>query len=325
MASAPEGLSIGLMAAGDLNRVAELEQLPIDSLWTGGHVASPNPSPEALMGLARLSAVTRQVKIGTAILLLPLYQPAIVAKQIADLDRATGGRVILGVGVGGEYAQEFRACGVPIEERGRRVDEAIPLLRLLWTAQEITHTGPYYAMSEVKIHPPPVQPGGPPIVVAGRKEAAMRRAARIGDGWMPYLYSPGRYAASVARIREFAQEANRDLDGFGWYAFVFVNIDANEQRARRELAATLGGLYNQDFAADARPCRRSGHTRTSTGQSAGFRGRRGPAPDLRAVGGGRRSHRCRRSPAHRGGSPPANLRSVGPLLPPNAARQKRHR
>ena len=200
--SLPEGLSIGLMAGSDVHRIAELEQLPIDSLWTGGHIASRNPSTEAMMSLARLSAVTQRVKIGTAILLLPLYQPAIVAKQVADLDRATGGRLILGVGVGGEYAQEFRACGVPVEERGQRVDEAIPLLRRLWTAQEITHVGRHYSMTEVKIHPPPAQPGGPPIVVAGRKEAAMRRAALIGDGWMPYLYSPRRYAASVTRILE---------------------------------------------------------------------------------------------------------------------------
>jgi probable F420-dependent oxidoreductase len=242
-----DGLSIGLVAGGDLHRMAELEQLPIDSLWVGGHVASPNPTPEALMGLARLSAVTQRVKIGTSILLLPLYQPAIVAKQIADLDRATGGRIVLGVGVGGEYAQEFRACGVPIGERGRRVDEAIPLLRRLWTAQQITHEGPFYPMKNVTIHPGPVQLGGPPIVVAGRSDAAMRRAALLGDGWMPYLYSSRRYAASVARIREVAGAANRDLSGFEWYAFIFVNIDADGQRARRAMAATLGGQYNQDF------------------------------------------------------------------------------
>ena len=240
-------LSIGVVAGGDLTRVADLEQLPIDSLWVGGHVASPNPTPEALMGLARLSAVTQRVRIGTSILLLPLYQPAIVAKQIADLDRATGGRIVLGVGVGGEYAQEFRACGVPIAERGRRADEAIPLLRRLWTAQEITHDGPFYPMTEVTIHPGPAQPGGPPIVVAGRRDVAMRRAALIGDGWMPYLYSPRRYAASVARIREVAGAAKRDLSGFEWYAFIFVNIDADGQRARQTVAASLGGLYSQDF------------------------------------------------------------------------------
>src|SRR3954469_12016433 len=128
-------IKIGFVAGGDLDRARELEALPIDSLWTAGHVASDNPSPEALMGLARLSAATERVQIGTAILLLPLYPPAIVAKQIADLDRDTGGRVILGVGIGGEYPGEFRACQVPVNERGRRADEAIGLIRKLWTAE----------------------------------------------------------------------------------------------------------------------------------------------------------------------------------------------
>lgn len=238
------------MAGGrDPERVAALEALPIDSLWVGGHVASPNPTPEALMGLARLSAVATRVRIGTSILLLPLYQPAIVAKQIADLDRLTGGRLILGVGVGGEYPGEFRACGVPISERGRRTDEAIPLIRRLWSGEEISHDGPFYPMSEVKIHPPPAQKPGPPIVVAGRQDPAMRRAARFGDGWMPYLYSPRRYAASVARIRALAEEAGRDLSTFAWYAFVFVNVDPDGDNAREMTARMLGGNYNQDFRA----------------------------------------------------------------------------
>ena len=210
-------------------------------------MASPNPSPEALMALARLSAVTTRVQIGTSILLLPLYPPAIVAKQIADLDRATGGRVVLGVGVGGEYPQEFRACGVRIGERGRRTDEAIPLLRRLWSAEEISHDGRFYAMADVRIHPRPDQAGGPPIVVAGRKEPAMRRAALLGDGWMPYLYSPRRYASSVARIRDMADEAGRDLRSFGWYAFIFVHIDRDGRRARQEAARMMGGTYDQDF------------------------------------------------------------------------------
>jgi len=245
----PHHLKFGLVSGGDLERAATLEGLGIDSLWVGGHVASRNPSPEALMSLARLSAATTRVKIGTSILLLPLYPPAIVAKQIADLDGATGGRLILGVGIGGEYPQEFRACGVPIEERGRRTDEAIPLLRRLCTAEEISHPGPFYPMNDVKIHPAPVQPGGPPIVVAGRKEPAMRRAARLGDGWMPYLYSPRRYAASVARIREMAAEDGRDLSGFDWYVFVFVNVDPDGEVAREQAARAMGGTYNQDFRA----------------------------------------------------------------------------
>ena len=89
-------------------------------------------------------------------------------------------------------------------------------------------------MADVKIDPAPARPGGPPIVIAGRKEPAMRRAALLGDGWMPYLYSPRRYASSVERIRQIADEAGRDLRLFDWYAFIFVNIDRDGRRARQE-------------------------------------------------------------------------------------------
>lgn len=240
-------IQIGVVTGGDVRRAQALEALPIDSLWTGGHIASPNPSPEAMTNLARLSAVTERVTIGTSILLLPLYEPAIVAKQIADLDRSTGGRVVLGVGVGGEYPAEFRACRVPLNERGRRTDEAIGLVRNLWSAEVVSHDGPFYPMQDVSVHPGPVQFGGPPIVVGGRKRPAMRRAALLGDGWMPYLYSPRRYAESVLTIRDFAAGIGRKLDEFGWYAFIFVNVDPDGARAKEGAAATMGGSYNQDF------------------------------------------------------------------------------
>lgn len=243
------GVRIGLVGGGDAREVEALESRALDSLWAGGHVASRNPTPEAMMGLARLAALTERVKVGTSILLLPLYPPALVAKQIADLDRATNGRVILGIGVGGEYPQEFRACQVPLDERGRRTNEMLPLLRRLWTAEEITHEGRYYSMEDVRIHPAPVQPGGPPIVVAGRKEPAMRRAATMGDGWFPYLYSPRRYAASVETIKDCAAEVGRDLSSFEWLAFVFVNVNPDGDTAREEAARSMGGTYNQDFSA----------------------------------------------------------------------------
>jgi len=239
----------GFTGLGQREEVAALEALPIDSLWVGGHVASPNPSPEVMVALARLGALTERVRIGTSILLLPLYPPAIVAKQIADLDRATGGRVTLGVGIGGEYPAEFRACGVPIGERGPRTDEAIGLLRRFWTAEPVTHHGRFYPVEDVRIHPAPAQPGGPPIIVAGRQPAAMRRAALLGDGWMPYLYSARRYAASVETVRAAAAEAGRDLSTFEWFAFVFVNVDADGDRAREETAEFIGGTYRQDFTA----------------------------------------------------------------------------
>jgi len=241
------GLRVGFVTRAGRAEVEALERLPIDSLWVGGHVAPPNPMPETMVSLARLSSASERVRIGSSILLLPLFPPAIVATQIAEIARATGGRVTLGVGIGGEYPEEFRACQVPVTERGRRTDEAIPLLRRLWTGDEVTHDGPYYAMEQVRIHPAPLQPGGPPIVVAGRQEPAMRRAARLGDGWMPYLYSPRRYAASVSTIRAFADELGRDLTSFEWFAFVFVNVRADTDAARTDAARSIGGLYSQDF------------------------------------------------------------------------------
>jgi probable F420-dependent oxidoreductase len=242
-------LRFGFVTSTTREDVEALEALPIDSLWVGGHVAAPGAIPEAMVQLARLSALTRRVRIGTSILLLPLYPPAIVAKQIADMDRETGGRVTLGIGVGGEYEAEFRACGIPVKERGRRTDEAIALLRKLWTAEEISHAGPYYPMERVRIHPAPAQPGGPPIIVAGRKEPAMIRAAKLGDGWMPYLYSPRAYADSVQRVRTVASELGRDLSRFEFMVFLFTTVRDDREAALRESAAVVGGTYNQDFNA----------------------------------------------------------------------------
>ena len=237
------GLLTGTITADSIER---LEALPFDSLWVGGHVASDNPSPEALMQLAQLAALSRRVRVGTAVLLLPLYPPAILAKQVADLDRASGGRVILGVGVGGEYPKEFEACGVPLEERGSRTDEGIALLRHYWTGEPVTHAGRHHSVDGVRIHPPPSQRPGPPIVVAGRGRPAMRRAAALGDGWMPYLYSPERYERSVTEINKFADERERPLDRFSWMVFVFVNVQDTVEQARADASGFLGGNFRQD-------------------------------------------------------------------------------
>ncbi|SEP19958.1 LLM class flavin-dependent oxidoreductase [Trujillonella endophytica] len=238
---------IGLVAPGDAALVREAETLGADSLWVGGHLASVNAGVEPLAWLHRLAGQTERVAIGSAVLLLPLYPPALVAKQLADLDRITGGRVVLGIGVGGEYPAEFSAVQVPLAERGRRTDEAIPLMRRLWSGFPVDHAGPAFPMTGVRLQPPPVTPGGPPIVVAGRQAPAMRRAALLGDGWIPYMYSPRRYAESVAAIRRVAEEAGRELTGFRWLAYVPVCVDDDAQRARRDAAAFLGGTYRQDL------------------------------------------------------------------------------
>lgn len=242
-------MGIQVLADTDPGLLRDLERAGATAFWVGGHVSSPYTSPEVIVRLAGLVEQTDQVLVGTGILLLPLYPPGLVAKQIADLDRASGGRLILGVGVGGEQPDDFQACGVPISERGSRTNEAIPLLRRFWTAEPVTHSGRHFHYDDVRIHPAPTQVGGPPIIVSGRQAPAMRRAALLGDGWMPYLFSARRYAESVDHIRSLAADAGRDLRAFHWIAFLTVNMDEDPAVARRAAVTALGQSYDQDFEA----------------------------------------------------------------------------
>jgi alkanesulfonate monooxygenase SsuD/methylene tetrahydromethanopterin reductase-like flavin-dependent oxidoreductase (luciferase family) len=231
--------------------LAAVERLPIESVWQGGHLLPPGPSGEAITRLALMTAWTERVRVGTAILLLPLYHPVVIAKQLLDLDARSGGRISAGVGVGGEFRQEFDAVGVPLAERGARTNEAIEVLRLLWKGGPVSHEGRFFRFEDVEMRavvPPgavvsPVQPGGPPILVSGRKEPAMRRAARLGDGWMPYLVSPSAYARSVQAIREEARRVGRSLEGFEWMIYLYTSIRRDGDRARREVASFLGSAY----------------------------------------------------------------------------------
>src|SRR5213082_1214104 len=131
-------LRVGVVAPRDRGAVRALEDAGVDSLWVGGHLASPNGSPEAMVWLARLVEQTERVRVGTATLLLPLYPPGIVAKQVADLDRVSGGRLVIGIGVGGEYEADFEAAGVPRSERGSRTNEAMEVVRSFWTGEAVS-------------------------------------------------------------------------------------------------------------------------------------------------------------------------------------------
>lgn len=231
--------------------LAAVEELPVESVWQGGHVLPRTGTGEAITRLALLTAWTERVRVGTAVLLLPLYQPVVVAKQVADLDARSGGRVTLGVGVGGELPHEFEAVGVPVAERGARTDEAIEVLRALWRREPVTHHGRFFDLDGVTLEPvvspgdeaSAMQPGGPPIVVSGRKPPAMRRAARLGDGWMPYLVSPDAYARSVETITAEAAAIGRDLAGFEWMVFLYCSVRADGDRARADVASFLGSAY----------------------------------------------------------------------------------
>jgi alkanesulfonate monooxygenase SsuD/methylene tetrahydromethanopterin reductase-like flavin-dependent oxidoreductase (luciferase family) len=211
-----------------------LEATGCDSLWTGGHVIGPD-TLEVLTSLARIAGMTRRVQIGTAILTLPLYPAVLVAKQFAEIDIASGGRAALGVGVGSND-REMAALGVNPAERGARADEALKIIRTLWRGEAVTRTNAWWALDNVSIAP---RPEAPPIYVAGRVSAAMRRAAWLGDGWMPMLFSPNKYAKSVAEITGYAQAARRGLDGFEWLVLLFVCADDDAAVAWKRASESL--------------------------------------------------------------------------------------
>ena len=235
----------------DRRWLAAAERLPIDSVWQGGHLLPPTHTGEAITRLALLTAWTERVRVGTSILLLPLYHPVTVAKQLADLDSRSHGRVSVGVGVGGEFRQEFEAVGVPVSERGARTDEAMQILRKLWRGGPVSHEGKFFQFQDLQLRPvcppgedkPAMRDGGPPLIVSGRKEPAMRRAARLGDGWLPYLVSPDAYRRSVQTIREHAEAAGRDLEGFEWMMYLYCSVRRDGDRARADVASFLGGAY----------------------------------------------------------------------------------
>lgn len=235
----------------DREWLAAVERLPVESVWQGGHVLPRTRTGEAVTRLALMVAWTERVRVGTAVLMLPLYHPVIVAKQLADLDARSGGRVSVGVGVGGEFPHEFEAVGVPVGERGARTNESMQILRALWAGGPVTHRGRFFQLDEVNLLPvaPPGpaagggRAGGPPLLVSGRKEPAMRRAARLGDGWMPYLLSANAYARSVRTIVDEARAAGRDLAGFAWMVYLYCSIRSDGDRARDDVATFLGGAY----------------------------------------------------------------------------------
>ena len=223
------------------------EEAGFDSMWTGEHIFFYGPTVDAATTMAAWAAKTSRIKIGSAITLLPLRPPAISAKAFSTVDIISQGRTIVGIGVGGEYPPEFQACGVPVNERGARTNEAIEILRQLWSGQEVTHQGRFWQFGPVQLKPLPVQPGGPPIWVSGRSEAAIKRAARLGDGYLPYLFTVERFRRSLEQLDRECAEINRDPAEVVRCVYAFTALGNTYEDARQFAVADLSRRYNQNF------------------------------------------------------------------------------
>ena len=246
------GASAVLGAAEIAAEARWLEELGYEYISVGEHFmrgTPPGPTHASLPLLGVAAGATESIRLLSSILLAPFYQPLVLARMTASLDIASGGRLTLGVGVGGEFPVEFEAAGLNVRQRGRRTNECLEAVRRLWTEDNVHFQGRHFSLQDSSINPKPTQQPHPPVWVAGRRDAAMRRAVLYGDGWFPYFYSPERYRDSVTRIVGMAEEEDRDLWDFQWAFFPYIAIYPTEQEAAEAAATALGGryLYGGDF------------------------------------------------------------------------------
>ncbi|WP_322508953.1 TIGR03619 family F420-dependent LLM class oxidoreductase [Anaerolinea sp.] len=200
------GAGSGRLAVLDTALAAEALGFP--SVWTTDHLALPvgdaerfTPLLEALTTLAYLAGSTARVKLGVSALVLPQRNPLEVAREVATLDVLSGGRVMLAAGIGWSQG-EYDNLGYSFTNRGKRMEEALQVLRTCWRGNRVvSYQGKYYRFEKVDFAPAPIQAGGPPLWVAGNSPAALSRALRLADGWHPVGLSPDVLAGQLARVR----------------------------------------------------------------------------------------------------------------------------
>jgi alkanesulfonate monooxygenase len=192
-----------------------VEKLGYESIWAWDHIllgVEPSfPIIEALSILTAIAARTQTIKLGTGVLVMPMRNPVILAKQLGSLDLISNGRLIVGTAVGW-YKREFLAMGVDFHERGKIMERSLDIIKRLWTENRVTEDFPPYRIKDAVMYPKPVQKPHPPILIGGYVDAVLRRAATKGDGWLTYYYTADSFATNWARIRGFAEEVGRDPD-----------------------------------------------------------------------------------------------------------------
>lgn len=241
------GLALRLLR-GAKQEAKQAESLGFDYLTTGEHIMFHGPTANNMVSLAAAAGATERIKLMSGIVLVPLYPPALLAKQVAVLDVVSDGRFSLGIGVGGEFPKEFQAVNVPVEERGARTNEALEVIDKLLTEKDVTFDGRFTTLDGVTIAPRGIQKPRVPFWVAGRKDVAMKRAARYADGWMPYMYTPEMLAESMDKVATFTEEAGRPEGSVEGGLYIFTCVHKNREKALDLANQQLSKQYNQDFS-----------------------------------------------------------------------------
>jgi len=224
---------------------------------TYANVDPRNPLIDPLMGMAWAAAATSILEVGTNVLILPHRNPVVLAKELATLDAFSQGRVLLGIGVGWAK-EEFVATGADFSVRGKRTDEAIGALRALWNQPVSSFAGAFDCFEHAYSYPKPARQGGIPVLIGGESKPAMRRVARLGDGWLPYNLPVDRAAGVIAELKAMTREAGRDPEALRIIKIIYSNAGLDDLKRYRDAGVTefnmasSGELPTDEAGIDAR-------------------------------------------------------------------------
>jgi alkanesulfonate monooxygenase SsuD/methylene tetrahydromethanopterin reductase-like flavin-dependent oxidoreductase (luciferase family) len=220
-------------AARDVMELAVAsEAAGFDGVYVGDHVLHPRPLLESVVTLSFVAAATERVSLGPCVMLVALRHPVVLAKQLATLDQLSAGRLRLGIGVGGEYPDEWTACDSPIQRRGATTDDSVNTLRALLDGHPTGRSGPITPAAAHRV----------PFLFAGRKPGALRRAARLGDGWIGYLISPSGLARARQAVLEERARLGLEDQAFRTGILLPVRVDERDEGARGRASAIWSGV-----------------------------------------------------------------------------------
>lgn len=239
-------------ADGAAAYLAQIDEAGIDHVCCGDHVSFGGVGFDGLIQATALAMLHPTLPIHTGVYLLPLRNPVLVARQLADIGGLCGDRLTFGVGIGGEDRHEVAICDVDPATRGARMDECLSVLRSLSDGSAVTFHGRFFQLDAAVIAPAPPVPI--PIVVGGRSDAAIRRAGRLGDGWLGIWNSPRRFADAIAMATDEALRVGRTDLPDRHAMQVWCGFGESKEAARDRLAPAMQAFYGIPFERFERYC-----------------------------------------------------------------------
>jgi len=224
---------------------ARVEELGFDSAWAQESVLGAAPQLGPVEAMTYAAACTRRMRLGCAVFVSTLYSPVHLAKSLSTLDQLSGGRLDVGIGTGGK-ARPFAAFGIPPDRYVARFTESFELMKALWTQPKVTFDGEFWQLKDAAMEPKPAQKPYPPVWFGANGEPALRRAARLADGFFGAGSTPTtRFADQVAIVRSALAAAGRDVPSFPIAKRLYIAVDDDGARARERVNAAMERIYGR--------------------------------------------------------------------------------